>query len=389
MFRPILLAGAVLAGATAAAHAAPPQPSNPSTVTRCATPSPTREEALSVQQRILSLRGLPPTQNFRLTIPIAFHVITCNGAGNVPQSQIDAQVTELNRAFRGTGFSFVLSSVDRTEDCHWFKRALSPGTEKDMKQVLAIDVTHTLNVYTVVPAKAVIGWSYLPQFLPEDSYLQGVVIHYATLPGGTLAPYNEGGTLDHEVGHYLGLLHTFQNGCVAPGDFVDDTPFEASPAFGCPIGRNTCPQPGDDPIHNYMDFSDDACYTEFTSGQAARMQAVVAAYRPILAGSALALSPATSSEASGVAPATLAFRGASPNPFSNQTTLWFGLPESGPVSLALFNVAGQKVATLVDGTLPAGEQSIPLRSGSLAPGMYFASLRFRGQTVTRSVVLLP
>jgi hypothetical protein len=396
MFRPILLAGALIASAAQAAHAAPPQTPDASTLTRCATPSPTREEALSVQARIRSLNGFRPTPDFRLTIPIAFHVITCDGGGNVPQSQLDAQVAELNQAYRGTGFSFVLSSVDRTEDCHWFNRAFSPGTEKNMKKQLATDVTHTLNVYTVVPAKGIIGWSYLPQTLPEDSYLQGVVIHYATLPGGTLAPFNEGGTLDHEVGHYLGLLHTFENGCVAPGDFVDDTPFEATPAFGCPIGRNTCPQPGDDPIHNYMDYTDDACYTEFTPDQIARMQSVVAVYRPILVGSALALSLVTSSEASGApptrasgTPTALAFRGAWPNPFSKQTTLRFALPESGPVSLALFNVAGERVATLIDGTLPAGEQSMALRSGSLAPGMYFVSLRFAGQTVSRSVVLLP
>ena len=393
MFRPILLAGVLLAAATSASHAASPQAPDPSTLIRCGTPSPAPEEALSVETRIRSVRGLNATQEFQVTIPVAFHVITCDGTGDIPQSQIDDQISELNHAYAGSGFSFVFKSVDRTENCHWFDKAFSYGTEKKMKQALAVDVTHTLNVYTVLPAKGIIGFSYLPQSLPEDSPLNGCVIHYATLPGGTLAPFNLGGTLDHEVGHYLGLLHTFENGCVPPGDFVDDTPFEASPASGCPIGRNTCAQPGDDPIHNYMDYSDDACYSEFTPDQIARMQAVVTAYRPILVGSALSAAissepPVAQARASVPSP-KLAFRGALPNPFSIQTTLRFALPEAGPVTLALYNVAGQRVATLVNGTLPAGEQSVALRSGSLTPGMYFVSLRFEGQTATGSVVLLP
>ena len=63
---------------------------------------------------------------------------------------------------------------------------------------------------------------------------------------------------------------------------MDDTPPEASAASGCPVGRDTCAGDGPDPIHNFMNYSDDACISEFTPGQDARMQTMTATYRPSL-----------------------------------------------------------------------------------------------------------
>jgi hypothetical protein len=101
------------------------------------------------------------------------------------------------------------------------------------------------------------------------------------MPGGASAPFNEGDTATHEIGHWLGLLHTFENGCEFPGDYVKDTPYQAEGdnRFYCgdwpddgntTVPDDTCPQPGDDPVHNFMSYGDDLCLDQFTRGQVKR-----------------------------------------------------------------------------------------------------------------------
>ena len=219
-------------------------------------------------------------------IPVAFHVVYKDKRGvvegDVPQSQVEDQIDVLNAAFAGTGFSFYLASLDYTKNNKWFTGCYSTGQERRMKQNLAIDPAHHLNIYTCEPSGNILGWAYYPSSFPEDHYLHGTVLLHSSLPGGSAAPYNLGDTGTHEVGHYLGLAHTFEGGCNAPGDEIDDTPYEASPAYGCPVGRDTCASAGLDPIFNFMDYTDDACMDEFTSDQADRMAAQTALYRPSL-----------------------------------------------------------------------------------------------------------
>jgi len=106
----------------------------------------------------------------------------------------------------------------------------------------------SLNVYSVGFYDAGLnGYATLPVSYSKYPTSDGVVLLYATLPGGT-SPNRQGGTLVHEAGHWLGLRHTFQGGCTGAGDGVDDTPPSAEANFECPIGLDSCPGGGPDPI---------------------------------------------------------------------------------------------------------------------------------------------
>ncbi|KAF8597715.1 hypothetical protein BDV93DRAFT_562043, partial [Ceratobasidium sp. AG-I] len=110
--------------------------------------------------------------------------------------------------------------------------------------------------------------------------LDGVVFEWDTIPGGPWPWYNQGKVLAHLIGHWCGLFHTFEGQCGKPGDYISDTPREAFPQFGCPTFQpDTCPGGGKDPIHNFMDYTNDPCKTQFTKGQGDRMRRSLAMWR--------------------------------------------------------------------------------------------------------------
>jgi hypothetical protein len=217
---------------------------------------------------------------FKATVPVWFHVVSDGAFGNVTQKQIDAQMTVLNLAFAGfyggapTGFKFELAGVTRTDNADWFYGGIDGSSERPMKRALHQGGFETLNVYSTT-AGPYLGWAYLPGLPDSNLYLDGIVSDWAAMPGTSTeykGEFDLGMTLVHEAGHWVNLEHTFFGGCNAKGDFVDDTPAMKVPTSGCPAGKDTCSEPGLDPIHNYMDYSFDACYNQFTPGQVARAQ---------------------------------------------------------------------------------------------------------------------
>jgi hypothetical protein len=221
-----------------------------------------------------------------VTVPVYFHVIrkdTTVIGGNIPSSWITAQMKVLNASYSGktggvdTGFRFDLVEVTRTTNKGWFNLT-GGGQDLAMKTALREGGAESLNIYSAKLGAQLLGYAYYASDYDDVGVLDGVVIHYESLPGGNFDIYSEGDTATHEVGHWINLLHTFDGGCKR-GDLVADTPAEKGPAYDC-VDRDSCKRdPGLDPIHNFMDYTDDACMFQFTAGQAVRMDQGWAAFR--------------------------------------------------------------------------------------------------------------
>ena len=255
-----------------------------------AAPDPTRMAEIenSLQKFQQSRKG--KKSDSAITIPVYFHVINKGTGienGNIPDHMLRAQVKVLNDSFAGatggaaTPFRFELAGIDRTTNADWFDMGILSIQERQAKAALRRGGPEALNFYTT-NGGGYLGWATFPSSYSSQPSQDGVVVLYSSLPGGSLYPYNEGDTGTHEVGHWLGLYHTFQNGCTPNNDYVEDTAAEAGPAFGCPVGRDSCTRssyPGTDPVFNFMDYTDDPCMFEFTVGQSLRMDSMYAQYR--------------------------------------------------------------------------------------------------------------
>lgn len=235
-------------------------------------------------------------------IPVVVHILSSsNGTGNLPDSRVHSQIEILNEDFRALKGSngalgndaqieFYLATQDpdgnpttgitRSTNTTWFNDGGA------YYNTLAWDPDRYLNIYTNT-ASGNLGYvPTLPQGGIVGSPNDRVVILYTTFGrNAPFSPFNLGRTVTHEVGHYLGLDHTFAGGCSSgngytTGDLIADTNPESSPTFGCPGSRTSCGLPA--PFNNYMDYADDICMTQFTPEQNNRMRCTLVNYRPDL-----------------------------------------------------------------------------------------------------------
>lgn len=254
-----------------------------------------------------------------LTIPCVVHIIQTSKLDKVSEADVYSQIQVLNEDFRkiaqtpgfGTGvdtqIEFCLATID-PNNCRTtgINRIISPlgshniNQENQFKSLIQWDPNKYLNIW--VPERIegnILGYATFPTWLAGSPGSDGIVVHgeYFGRDSTRIGDYYQGRTASHEVGHWLGLYHTFQDGCVGmdpqscatAGDRVCDTPPVTAPNFSCPFGINTCNEsPIDlpDQIENYMDYSNGTCMNAFTQGQTDRMNFHISMYRDTLVSAA-------------------------------------------------------------------------------------------------------
>ena len=261
------------------------------------------------------------------TVPVVVHVVHNNGAENISDAQIQSQISVLNEDFRritssrgegagvDTQIEFCLATLDPSGNPTTGINRVVSSTYTDLnintedgglKSLIHWDENSYLNIYVVQrictgsgTGCGILGYAYFT----NAGAIDGVVCGYnyfgtADLDDGSFvlsAPYNLGRTMTHEVGHWVNLYHTFQGGCTnndcdVDGDRVCDTPPVNPENYGCPTGTNSCSTDDndlsfsfpdrDDYIDNYMDYTDDACMSRYTQGQADRSIAALISNNP-------------------------------------------------------------------------------------------------------------
>lgn len=245
-------------------------------------------------------------------IPVVVHLIQQSNVAVISDARVQSQIDVLNEdfsklnadtsliplEFQGVAADskvrFCLASID-PDGCptDGINRVVHPelavhsyDEEAALKGLTQWDPFRYLNIWVPVSMDdGLLGYATFPTWLNFDPGSDGIVVNGTAFGRGNGTPastYNQGRTTTHEVGHWLGLYHTFQDGCAgntpqscsSQGDRVCDTPPTQNSNFGCPAQQNTCtetPVDAHDQTMNYMDYVDDACMYMFSAGQRDRM----------------------------------------------------------------------------------------------------------------------
>ena len=256
----------------------------------CATPSPTAGQMSEVEAALV--RMPESSAEGQIVIPLVIVTVTQGSEPAAAAEQVRRQIDRLNTAFAAARVSFVLKDsrtvlLDLPDAPADSKSAFfqatqiynkaHPCADDCFEAPLEIVILKAKKIGAILGASMNWPWQHaLNRQLP-----QRVFLHEGALPGSGHAQYGEGKTAVHEVGHWLGLVHTFQNGCAAPGDFAGHV--QRAPVYGCKPGNRSCgATSGVDPVHNFMSYSDDVCLREFSARQIHRIHQMASAFRPHL-----------------------------------------------------------------------------------------------------------
>jgi hypothetical protein len=184
-----------------------------------------------------------------INVQVYLHAISATEGGLSDEATLQSQFETIRAAFAPHDIALEYAGSTRTVNADWANEG--NGFEMPMKQALRAGSYQAMNFYIVDELPSASGYCTYPTNAPEGS--DAFFRDGCTLAKGAIGPIAV-----HESGHWFGLIHTFEgDSCDGQGDLVDDTPAQAGPSSGCPVGRDSCPNhPGEDPIHNYMDYTE-------------------------------------------------------------------------------------------------------------------------------------
>lgn len=225
-----------------------------------------------------------------MLIDVKFFVFHDKEKGKITRYRLNKQIDALNDAYGGnqhnrginTKIKFRLKNVQYIEDKTLYNSC--GNSEEKIIESYPGDSKKYISVYTC--DDDYLGYAYYPWHEKEGDIEQVVFMNEIAITGSEVKLYNMGMTLVHELGHYFGLPHTFNDKkkCSSSGDDgYSDTPIEKTPNYGCNLERDTCPDhPGKDPVWNYMDYSPDSCMNRFSKKQVNDIIYNIDYYRPKL-----------------------------------------------------------------------------------------------------------
>ena len=239
----------------------------------CGTLDMPLEEVINIKQNVELWKENRSRDTTAVHILVAWHVITNSaGYGDYSDDAIAQTIESLNDDYLVHNIFFTLDTIQRVANDDWFNNWYDIHSEG--MQVLSYDPYHYLNIYTAdLLSSGVQGFAYLGNQYTASHYRQSVSLDHDRI--------NSTWVVTHEVGHHLGLPHTFQGNCSNPNDGIDDTPQHSENGlWSCNINQDTCPNdPGNDPVNNYMNYSG-SCQTEYTPGQHDWQHYIIENYHP-------------------------------------------------------------------------------------------------------------
>jgi len=355
-----------------------------------------------------------------INIPVVVHIIYANTTQNISDTRVTQQIAATNADYAGTNshsMGSFATSLRANTNIHFCLAKRDPngtattGITRTQTTVssfstmggsascsgypercassggcAAWDVNKYFNIWVCNLGNSLCGISEFPTNPLNNFYGSTICYKYFGTTGST-APYNLGGTLSHEIGHCFNLYHIWgdDNGACTGSDMINDTPNQADATYGANTGvvTDNCTTTSPGIMYmNFMDYSDDISYANFTPNQATRMAAVFASNGP---GHTLS----TSNTCSGVGIdefENLSNINVFPNPSTDVFNVTFDVENTDNVVITICNYVGDVVTKIEKQNVTA--VNIPVDMSKQAAGIYYVHIQSSKQSVTEKISLI-